>query len=400
MTDYGVGEAPTREITESRFPCVQCGGLLQYKIGTTSLQCNYCGHTNQIVNSLEPILEYDIHYALRELERAQKTAPGTTVIHCTNCAAEFDMDAHIHASECPYCGTHVVTDTVHQRSIKPKALLPFAITAEQARKSYKKWLSGLWFAPNALKKFARGDRNLNGVYIPYWTYDSSTATAYTGQRGDTYYVRVRYSTIENGRRVTRTRMEPRIRWTPVSGRTRRHFDDVLVGASKSLPRQIMDWLQPWDLDKLIPYTEDYLAGFSSEIYQVELDEGFERAKVLMDQTIRSDIARDIGGDQQRIQSMQTQHSDTTFKHVLLPLWTAAFTFRDKTYRYVVNGRTGKTRGERPYSKVKIALAVIAGLLVVAGFLTYAASTGAFNTGNMGTPPFDIPVRQLPGGYRF
>ena len=238
------------------------------------------------------------------------------------------------------------------------------------------------------------------MYIPYWTYDSNTMTAYTGQRGDTYYVRVRYSTIENGRRVTRTRMEPRIRWTPVSGRTRRHFDDVLVGASKSLPRQIMDWLQPWDLDQLIPYTEDYLAGFSSEIYQVELDEGFERAKVLMDQTIRGDIARDIGGDQQRIQSMQTQHSDTTFKHVLLPLWTAAFTFRDKTYRYVVNGRTGKTRGERPYSKVKIALAVIAGLLVVAGFLTYAASTGAFSSGGMNTAPFDIPVRQLPGGYRF
>ncbi|MDO6459399.1 hypothetical protein Q4485_01670 [Granulosicoccaceae sp. 1_MG-2023] len=396
MNQKGVGEASTRELTESRFPCAQCGGMLQYKIGTSTLQCKYCGHSNEIVNPVEPILEYDIHYALRELERAPKNAPGTTVIHCNTCAAEFSMDAYIHAGECPYCGTHVVTDTVHQRSIKPKALLPFSVTPEQARESYKKWLGSLWFAPNELKKFAREDRSLNGVYIPYWTYDSATVTHYQGQRGDTYYVRVRYSTIENGRRVTRTRMEPRIRWTPVRGRTRRHFDDVLVGASKSLPRRIMDWLQPWDLDALVPYTEEYLAGFSSEIYQVELDEGFERAKVLMDKTIRADVARDIGGDHQRISQLQTQHSDTTFKHVLLPLWTAAFTFRNKTYRYVVNGRTGKTRGERPYSRIKIALAVIAALVVLAGILAYAGSTGAFSSGSFDVPP----VRQLPGGYRF
>ncbi len=36
--------------------------------------------------------------------------------------------------------------------------------------------------------------------------------------------------------------------------------------------------------------------------------------------------------------------------------------RDRTYRFVVNGRTGRVQGERPYSKWKIAFAVLLGLV--------------------------------------
>ena len=92
----------------------------------------------------------------------------------------------------------------------------------------------------------------------------------------------------------------------------------------------------------------------------------------MDTIIKNDVRHAIGGDKQRITSLRTQHSDTTFKHVLLPLWTAGFQFRDKTYRFVVNGRTGKVRGERPYSIVKIGLAAVAGLIALAGVLFVAS----------------------------
>ncbi len=377
MRDYPLGEATTKELTHSRFPCGQCGAVLKYNIGTTDLSCGYCGHQNLIVNSADPILEYDIHQALRELARVQKLAKPSSILYCTTCAAEFDLERHIHSGECPYCGTTVVTGTGHVKSIKPKALLPFSVTADEARESYRKWLSGLWFAPSALKKYTREDTHLNGVYIPYWTYDSKTRTAYRGMRGDVYYVKQSYTATVNGRRVRQTRMVPKIRWSPVNGRTRRHFDDVLVGASRSLPRKIMDWLQPWDLENLIPYTEAYLSGFQSEIYQIELDDGFNHAKKVMDDTIHGDVRRDIGGDQQRITSLNTSHSDTTFKHVLLPLWSAAFTFRGKPYRFVVNGRNGKTRGERPWSVVKIAFAVLLGAIAVVGFMLVAGGSGAF-----------------------
>jgi len=77
--------------------------------------------------------------------------------------------------------------------------------------------------------------------------------------------------------------------------------------------------------------------------------------------------------------MQTQHSDTTFKHVLLPLWSAAFQFRDKTYRFVVNGRNGKTRGERPYSIIKIACAVVIGVSAAGSGMFFANQAGVFDS---------------------
>ena len=373
-----IGEATTRALTEKRFPCAQCGAALNYAIGTRSLECPYCGHLNAIHATNERIRELDLHAALRQLQDSAQVDPVSNIISCPNCAAQFALDAHIHSGDCPFCGTAVVTETSQSKPLKPKGLLPFEITADAARDAYRTWLKRRWFAPNALKKYARSDAKLNGVYVPYWTYDSDTATSYRGQRGEIYYVTQRYTTTINGRRVRRTRKVPKTRWYPASGRTSRHFDDVLVGATRTLPRQITDWLAPWDLENLIPYTEDYLAGFSSEVYQVDLDEGFNIAQESMDKVIRGDVRRAIGGDQQRISSLSTNHSDTTFKHVLLPLWTAGFQFRNKTYRFVVNGRTGKVRGERPYSVIKIVMTSIAGATLAASGLFVMDQSNAFD----------------------
>jgi hypothetical protein len=73
---------------------------------------------------------------------------------------------------------------------------------------------------------------------------------------------------------------------------------------------------------------------------------------------------DIGGDQQRITSMETKLSEVTFKHVLLPVWVAAYKYRGESFRFVVNGQTGRVQGERPYSAWKIAFAVLAALIVL------------------------------------
>lgn len=401
-----IGEATTQALTEKRFPCAQCGAALNYAIGTRSLECPYCGHLNAINNASEPLRELDFNAALRRLQNSAQVDPVSNIISCPNCAAQFALDAHIHSGDCPFCGTAVVTETSQSKPLKPKGLLPFEISADVARDAYKQWLKKRWFAPNALKKYARSDAKLNGVYVPYWTYDSDTATAYQGQRGEIYYVTQRYTTTVNGRRVTRTRKVPKTRWYPASGRTSRHFDDVLVGATKTLPRQITDWLAPWDLENIIPYTEDYLAGFSSEVYQVDLDEGFNIAQESMDNVIRGDVRRAIGGDKQRISSLKTHHSDTTFKHVLLPLWTAGFQFRDKTYRFVVNGRNGKVRGERPYSVIKIAMASIAGIILAGSALVVfseaqgmdAFGSSGFTTGFGGSKTSDWTRRAAPSRW--
>lgn len=356
------------ENTQHSFPCDRCGAQLQYLEGSQLLKCENCGNEHQIELSRDPILEYDFHTTLKSLPGSAPDAMRLTV-KCTACGAEFEFDSNLNADECPFCGTKIVVDARQHRQIQPRALLPFSINARQAREAYKKWLKRLWFAPNAVKKYARQQRDLNGMYVPYWTYDCATHTRYQGQRGDAYQVPQRVRVKVNGRWTTRTRMVTKIRWTPVSGAVSRGFDDVLVYATDSLPRNMARELAPWDLPSLQPFQEEFLSGFQSEVYSVDLDTGFDYAKQRMHPTIRQDIRMDIGGDQQRISASDTRYSDITFKHILLPFWVAGFRFRDKTYQFIVNGRTGEVHGDRPWSVIKIGFAVILGL-IAAGVIGY------------------------------
>ena len=83
------------------------------------------------------------------------------------------------------------------------------------------------------------------------------------------------------------------------------------------------------------------------------------------------MCRDIGGDHQTIEGLQTRHDKTTFKHVLLPIWISSYRYGDGTYRFLVNARTGEVQGERPWSWIKIALgaiAVVVAIVVVVSIL--------------------------------
>ncbi|MEM1100327.1 MAG: primosomal protein N' (replication factor Y) - superfamily II helicase, partial [Pseudomonadota bacterium] len=264
----------------------------------------------------------------------------------------------------------VVTGTGTNRHIKPRGVLPFALDEGAARTALEEWLGGLWFAPGGVAEYARKGRRMAGIYVPYWTYDAATSSRYTGQRGTHYYETK--TVMRDGKRETvRVR---KTRWKSVSGRVARAFDDVLVLAATSLPKRYTDRLSPWDLSDLRPYNPEYLAGFRAEAYTVDLDAGFEEAQGIMRRVIERDVRFDIGGDAQRITTLKTEARDVTFKHILLPVWMAAYKYRGKSFRFVVNGRTGEVQGERPYSAWKIAAAVVVGL-VVAGVAGYVLAQG-------------------------
>ena len=236
----------------------------------------------------------------------------------------------------------------------------------------KDWLGSLWFAPNGMAQYARKGRRLSGIYTPCWTFDADTKTEYRGQRG-TVHTRTRTVT-RNGKPTRVTTSE--VRWRRVSGKVARFFDDVLVLASTALPEAFRKGMTRWDLTRLEPYMPEYLAGFRAEAYSVKLDEGWREARQVMDRQIRRDIRFDIGGDRQKIDEMHTQVSDVTFKHILVPLWLAAYKYRGTSYRFVVNGQTGEVMGERPWSAWKLFFAFLAAAIVAGaiGYL-YAMSEG-------------------------
>lgn len=345
-----------------RFPCDTCGSDLRFDPGTATLTCDHCGNTEQIEGTTrtQPLREIDLERGLSaDLPSAQMEE--TRVTSCPNCAAQVAVENVDHATECPFCATPVVVDTGTNRHIKPHGVLPFAMTEDVARAAMQDWLGSLWFAPNGLQQYARKGRRMDGIYVPYWTFDAQTQSAYTGQRGTVYYET--HTVMRDGKRQ-RVQV-PKVRWTGVRGRVQRFFDDVLVLASTSLPQKYTDALEPWDLAALEPYTPAFLAGFRAEAYAVPLNDGYDQACVHINRVIERDVRFDIGGDRQRVTSVDTRMTDLTFKHILLPVWLAAYKYRGRTFRFVVNGRTGRVQGERPYSTIKITFAVIAGLIAAA-----------------------------------
>lgn len=354
--------------------CTNCGAQLKFKPGTTSLNCEYCGALNEIEIDETAVAEATQEIDFYEFLRSESaTAPRQEVvtIQCDACGAKTTFDENLMSSECDFCGAPLVAQTGTTSSvIQPKAMLPFNIDRPEGKELFRKWLHSLWWAPNKLKHYAR-EGKLSGMYIPYWTYDANTYTKYRGQRGDDYQETETY--VEDGE--TKTRTVTKTRWTSVSGDVSRFFDDVMVVASTSLPEKYVDKLEPWDLQNLIPYDGKFLSGFKTETYQVDLEKGFETAKDKMEIVIRQDIKRDIGGDHQRISSLNTNHSSITFKHILLPVWISAYRYNDKAYRFMINGRTGEVQGERPYSWIKITLAILLLLIIIAAIIYLANKYG-------------------------
>lgn len=344
--------------------CKNCSGKLQFAPGTNKLKCPYCGTENEIEASPEVFEELDFEKFVKEFEEKETTEEVAT-IKCQGCGAQTTFNPNVVSDACPCCGSPlVIKNATTSHLIKPKAILPFGIDQNKAFSEFSSWINKLWFAPNKLKRYARQEGKLTGLYIPYWTYDSDTSTDYTGERGDDYQTSETYVTTENGKPVTRTRTVTKTRWTSVSGHIDKLFDDVLVVASKSLPKEYVEKLEPWDLNHLVAFNDRYLSGFKTESYQVDLREGLDDAKSKMNSAIHAAICRDIGGDRQKVNSMNTTWKNITFKHILMPVWISAYSFKNKTYRFLINGRTGEVQGERPYSWIKITLAVLAAAAVI------------------------------------
>ncbi len=344
--------------------CKGCGAVLQFKPGTKSLVCTYCGAENVIEESVEVIEELDYEKFINEkLDKEEKI--DVVAVRCSTCGASITLDPNVTSDQCPYCASNIVIKSGTTSSLlKPKSVLPFVVEKRKAAELFKTWIGKLWFAPSDLKKADIANERLNGIYVPFWTYDANTRTRYTGERGTYYYVTEAYTTTENGRTVTKTRQVQRIAWTPAAGQVHNAFDDILVIASHSLPKKYTERLEPWNLGQLVPYNDKYLSGFRSESYQVEVTAGLNEAKEKMAPVIRSTVMSDIGGNQQRIHTMNTSYSDITFKHVLLPIWISSYKFKDKVFRFLVNGQTGEVQGERPYSALKIMMAILIVIIII------------------------------------
>src|SRR6185369_10137891 len=79
---------------------------------------------------------------------------------------------------------------------------------------------------------------------------------------------------------------------------------------------------------------------------------------------KSNVGKFLPGDTHTSLKLQTEFSHVSSDLCLLPIYILSYRYRDKVYRYLLNGQTGKMTGDKPLSPIRIALFVAAILLAV------------------------------------
>ena len=373
-------ESPERT---KKYPCPQCGAELVFSASKQRMVCNYCGYeaptdetgsaaevqTQTVVDEarVEIVEEHDLSAGLALVDATEAWGTETRSFKCSSCNATLTVEPHVTATACPFCGSHHVLATEQSaRIIQPESLIPFAVDQRTAIAAFRSWLGRGWFRPNQVKRIARNaEARVQGIYLPFWTFDAQTFSRWHAEAGYYYYVTERYTVTVDGKPQVRTRQVRRVRWRPASGTHDEFFDDVLVFATRSIDERILQRIYPYDTGQLVPYRPQYLAGWRAEEYQIELGEAWKMGQQVIADRLRAACAAEVPGDTHRNLHVQTQFRDTTYKHVLLPVWLASYRYRNKVYNFMVNGQTGKVKGEAPVSVWKVILTILIVLALLA-----------------------------------
>jgi predicted RNA-binding Zn-ribbon protein involved in translation (DUF1610 family) len=359
------------------FPCDSCSAGMKYDPATGMMKCPFCGTTKEIASpvSSSNLPKHPLFTTIDEVHsgRIHPITDGALEVHCDSCGSTVAFDPPEIAGLCPFCGLALVAQAKSADPVLvPDAVLPVQISKEQAQAAVRQWLRTRWFAPNSLKRLANQEA-IQGVYLPFWSYDAVTLSKYVGERGEHYYVTESYTeTDSNGNSVQKSRQVQHTSWSSASGHVTLSFSDMLVAASRSVEERKLKALDPWALEKLHAYDAAYLAGFKAQRYQVELSDGFKEAQQTMARSIDRAVRSDIGGDEQRITSVKTDFLKAAFQQLLLPVWIGAYRFKGTAYQVVVNASTGEVQGERPYGAFKIAaLAAVILIAIYSGLYFYS-----------------------------
>jgi ribosomal protein S27E len=356
---------PEKAVQAQRFVCSECAAEQKYDAASGKLKCSHCGATRDVPTGTGTVVEYDFFQGLAAAPKGLGAGGATRASKCQECGANVVFADGATTTTCTFCGSSKVLEQAeNQQAIRPESLVPFAVDKKRANQAFGDWLGKLWFRPGDLKRMAKV-QEVAGVYVPFWTYDAHVESSWSAEAGYYYYETEEYTVQENGEEVWKTREVQRTRWERAWGHRADDFDDVLVCASVGLPPELAGRLSTFDTHELVPYAPGFLAGWRAEEYAVDLAGGFQSAQQTMEKEQQKRCGHDVPGDTQRGLHVDNVFSAITFKHVLLPVWIAAYRYRNQVYRFLVNGQTGEVVGKAPWSWVKIALFVLTLMALVA-----------------------------------
>ncbi len=357
-------------MSDKIYYCEGCGGVMEFDVETQSLKCPHCDTVILIENDKSRIVEHSLtRHAMQSIRATEKT---THTMECRGCGAKIEVEATSTAAECPYCGSNYVLAGKQEDAVIPDGVLPFQVDKKRVGDLFRRWMKGRWLAPGELKNLYQKDR-LQGIYVPYWTFDAKVDARYTAMGG-------RHRTVSRKGPDGKTVHEVVTDWYPTSGSIQHFFDDVLVPASNKLDSKLMRRVGIFGTKQVVSYAPQYLSGYAAECFTVNLDVAHVDAVGAMERELES-MARDQvlrRYDEVMDVKVRAQYKDETYKHVLLPIYSTAYSYKGKQYHVLINGQSGRVDGDYPKSPAKLA-GILVAIVVLLALLFWFSEGGRMRT---------------------
>jgi len=348
----------------TNYQCPACTGPLHFVGESGKLECEYCG-SSYTVEQIEALFAQKDEAASqakaeadekREQQKKENEesgwdtsgmsdnwgadAEGMRAYSCPACGAEIICDETTAATSCPYCDNPTIIPGQFGGVLKPDYVIPFKLDKAAAIKALKEHYKGRPFLPKVFKD-ANKLEEIKGIYVPFWLFNGEAegSMSFEGEKVDSY--------TSGGYKVTNTHHYDIYRAGKAS------FERIPVDASKKMPDDYMDSLEPFDYSEIKDFSTAYLPGYFADKYDVSVDESSERADARARSTIESGLKNSVRGYAatfERGSYIWVNRGEV--KYALLPVWILNTKWNGTKYMFAMNGQTGKFVGHLPVDKKK------------------------------------------------
>ncbi len=319
--------------------CPACKASISYNAKAGKWKCEYCGSEF----TLEEMQKNSDNASTKE--KNEKKDPldnydGYINYHCESCGAEIITDDQTAATFCVYCGNTAILQSKLSGKFSPDKIIPFKKEKNDAIKAFKSLSKGRPLMPRDFNN-EKNIEKIRGIYIPFFLYDINVSgdIVMDGKTVETWTVGRTHYTKTNTFQVTR-------------GGTMNFFN-VPIDGSTRFDNAIMNTIEPFNYDEMIPYNHAYLSGFYAEKYDEEPENLYPEVST---RTLNS--ARNVLRDDAKLYASKIITSDSLAateknrEYALLPVWMVNVKYRDKMYIFAMNGQTGEFIGNIPLDKKK------------------------------------------------
>ena len=288
----------------------------------------------------------------------------------------MSYDASAGSLRCPFCGCEQLEQQADSKTLAAERVVPFAHQQHDAVSSMQQWLGRGFWRPGDLAKNAVVV-DMTAVYVPYWVFRGWTKTNWTAD-------------------TSQTPIGARGDWFPMTGEHHGSHEGLLVGASGALTPAETAEICPFDMGRAANSDDVDLDNVTVERFNVPRKYARPIARRGMEQRdAQACDAQYVPGTCRNLQ-VNTLVEGMSSEPVLLPVWIMAYRYRDKVFRFLVNGQTGKCSGQAPVSQMKIAAVVGAVLLVIAMALILFICSGATHSVNRDGEVVPVATQSLKG----